>query len=170
MKYTKTRRTIACVAVAMLAGAVVMGSPAGAHVTDGFRHLYKKHIKPKLATPGTINRSSNPVHWSKLKGVPGELADGGDATGVRGYEIVQDGELIPASSDAFLSIDCPPDKRVVGGGASAIDGSSSEHNAFVRMIESYPYDGSGSSGWAAFMLNDDSSAADAQVYAICVNN
>jgi hypothetical protein len=34
-----------------------------------------------FANPGVINTSGNPVHWSKLKGVPAGFADGGDATG-----------------------------------------------------------------------------------------
>ena len=34
-----------------------------------------------LGTPGTINNSSNPVHWTKLKGVPAGFADGTDDTG-----------------------------------------------------------------------------------------
>ena len=34
-----------------------------------------------LAAVGTINDSGNPVHWTKLKGVPAGLADGVDDTG-----------------------------------------------------------------------------------------
>jgi hypothetical protein len=34
-----------------------------------------------LSTPGTINQASNPVHWTKLKGVPAGFADGADDTG-----------------------------------------------------------------------------------------
>ena len=34
-----------------------------------------------LGTPGTINQSSNPVHWTKLKGVPAGFADGTDDAG-----------------------------------------------------------------------------------------
>jgi len=34
-----------------------------------------------LGTPGTINQGSNPVHWTKLKGVPAGLADGTDDVG-----------------------------------------------------------------------------------------
>ena len=34
-----------------------------------------------LGTPGTINDGSNPVHWTKLKGVPAGFADGTDDTG-----------------------------------------------------------------------------------------
>ena len=31
-----------------------------------------------LASPGTVNSSDNPVHWTRLKGVPGGFADGVD--------------------------------------------------------------------------------------------
>ena len=34
-----------------------------------------------LRSPGTINDGSNPVHWTKLKGVPAGFADGTDDTG-----------------------------------------------------------------------------------------
>ncbi|HEY7147981.1 MAG TPA: hypothetical protein VH541_06785 [Gaiellaceae bacterium] len=34
-----------------------------------------------LGSPGTINEGSNPVHWTKLKGVPAGFADGVDDTG-----------------------------------------------------------------------------------------
>ena len=33
-----------------------------------------------LSSPGTLNASSNPVDWTKLKGVPAGIADGEDAT------------------------------------------------------------------------------------------
>ena len=105
-----------------------------------------------------------------MKDVPGTLADATYATVARGYEIVRDAESLPASSNTFLSVECPPGKQVVGGGVSAIDESTETHNRFVRVIESYPNSGFGFSGWAAFLSNDQSSAADAQVYAICVDH
>ena len=54
-------------------------TPAGAHVTDSISHLWDDHIEPKISTPGKINAKANPVHWTKLKGVPMGLADGKDA-------------------------------------------------------------------------------------------
>jgi hypothetical protein len=69
----KTFGLVAVLTAVALAG--VMLSPAGAHVTGRFRHLWRVHIKPKLATPGSFNDPRNPVDWSKLKGVP--LADAG---------------------------------------------------------------------------------------------
>ena len=71
-------------AVFLVTGVVIgtlMITPAGAHITDSFTHLFNKHIKPKLANPGTINDSTNPVDWSKLKNVPAAFADGTDDVG-----------------------------------------------------------------------------------------
>jgi hypothetical protein len=71
--------------LAVAAAAVVVGglavSPAEAHVTSSFTHPWKKHIGPKLATVGTVNSPADPVHWTKLKGVPPALANGDDAVG-----------------------------------------------------------------------------------------
>lgn len=71
-------------AVFLVTGVVIgtlMITPAGAHITDSFTHLFKKHIKPQLANPGTINDAGNPVDWTKLKSVPADFADGVDNTG-----------------------------------------------------------------------------------------
>ena len=56
-------------------------SPAGAHVSERVQHLWGEHIKPRLSEPGTPNRSTNPVHWTRLKGVPNSLLDGDDISG-----------------------------------------------------------------------------------------
>jgi hypothetical protein len=61
-------------------------SPASAHVTDSSQHLWTDHIRPRLASPGSLNASGNPVDWTKLKNVPHGLADGDDAVGPRGPE------------------------------------------------------------------------------------
>lgn len=74
------RWVVALLAVGVVIGALMI-SPAGAHVTNSFSHLYNTHIKPKLANPGTINAANNPVDWTKLKGVPADFADGVDDTG-----------------------------------------------------------------------------------------
>jgi hypothetical protein len=41
--------------------------------------------KTWLRTPGTINHPANPVHWTRLEGVPQEIADGADAIGPRAH-------------------------------------------------------------------------------------
>ena len=74
------------VAGALVASAMLMvlgpGQPVLAHVSDSVSHLWNEHLKPLLATPGTLNSSDNPVDWTKLKGVPAGFADGSD-NGVR---------------------------------------------------------------------------------------
>ena len=67
----------ALLALSALIAAALMG-PAGAHK---YKHIWKDHIKPKLQNPGTINDSSNPVDWTKLKNVPADFADGVDDGG-----------------------------------------------------------------------------------------
>jgi hypothetical protein len=56
--------------VSIVVTAVVLASPAGADVTSSFRHLWREHIRPKLAKQGTFNAATNPVDWSRLKNVP----------------------------------------------------------------------------------------------------
>ena len=58
-------------------------APSGAHVNRSFRHFWK-HLRPKLTLAGTVNKRTNPVHWTKLKGVPKGLADGDDEVGPSG--------------------------------------------------------------------------------------
>lgn len=45
-------------------------------------HDTRYYPRSTLNTSGTVNASSNPVAWSKLKGVPAGFADGTDNTGV----------------------------------------------------------------------------------------
>lgn len=56
--------------------AVALATPVVAD--DGTTsHLWNDHIK-LMRLSGTINTDSNPVHWTKLRGVPSGLADGVD--------------------------------------------------------------------------------------------
>jgi hypothetical protein len=79
----RAMKNIALVAIGVLLGAVLLG-PAGAHVGQSFRHLWRKHLAPKLSVAGEINARSNPVHWTRLKGVPSSVSDGDDAVGPQG--------------------------------------------------------------------------------------
>ena len=67
--------------LAVTAGVAFAPGAADAHVTPDDVHLWTAHIKPRLATVGTINTSTNPVDWTRLKGVPAGFADGADSTG-----------------------------------------------------------------------------------------
>ena len=64
--------------LAIVLAMIVIAPGAVAHVGTEFAHLWNEHIKPRIATPGTINATANPVDWTKLKGVPAGLADGMD--------------------------------------------------------------------------------------------
>ncbi len=56
---------------------VVALAPAQAH--GDFKHTWE-HIKKKISNPGTINAPNNPLEWTRLKNVPGGIADGVDDT------------------------------------------------------------------------------------------
>ncbi|MGH2684087.1 MAG: hypothetical protein ACRDJP_01285 [Actinomycetota bacterium] len=64
---------------ALLVGVALFAAPAGAHPGHRGGHLWNVHIKPRLSNEGTINHPSNPVHWTRLHGVPTGFADGTDS-------------------------------------------------------------------------------------------
>jgi hypothetical protein len=68
-------RVVALVAVSLLFAGAIAGTASGS--TLSWQQIWDQ-IRPLLADPGTINSSDNPVHWTKLKGVPAGLADGLD--------------------------------------------------------------------------------------------
>lgn len=76
-----TVTTVSRLTTILVAGAlalVLAASQAGAHDDGTTAHLWETHIAP-MADPGQINASTNPVDWTKLKGVPADFADGNDA-------------------------------------------------------------------------------------------
>jgi len=79
----KAGRVVLVVAICAVLSLLVL-SPGGAHVSRSFKHLWAKHLRPKLTVGGTINKRTNPVHWTKLKGVPAGVADGDDKVGPPG--------------------------------------------------------------------------------------
>jgi hypothetical protein len=90
---------VALASIVAVAGA--LASPAGADVTSSFRHLWREHIKPKLAKERTFNAANNPIDWSGLKNVP--LGDPG------------------AINDADNPVDWTQLKNVPSGFADGID-------------------------------------------------
>lgn len=102
-------RSIMLVAVGVLVGGLLL-APVSAHVNKKFGHLWKIHIKPKLARDGTINAPKNPVDWTRLKNVPAGFADGADDGGAGGGDItaVTAGAGLTgggASGDVSLAVD-----------------------------------------------------------------
>jgi hypothetical protein len=59
----------------------VDGLNADAFADTGHMHDVRYYIRSVLNTPGAINDGSNPVDWTKLKGVPVDFADGVDDIG-----------------------------------------------------------------------------------------
>jgi hypothetical protein len=72
---TRLRRAAAIVGLSLLLTGVIAGTAAGGPLT--WQQVWEQ-IRPLLSDPGTINASDNPVHWTKLRGVPAGLADGLD--------------------------------------------------------------------------------------------
>jgi hypothetical protein len=70
------------------------GSDLDADMVDGLNsdafadtshdHDDRYYTQDSLGTPGTLNESTNPVDWTKLKGVPGGFADNVDDVGGAG--------------------------------------------------------------------------------------
>jgi hypothetical protein len=80
------------VVVAVITAVVMAAVPAVGHVTESWKHLRQKHVRPftdrRYFTKSTlrtadaaVNESGDPVDWTNLKGVPADLADGTDDTG-----------------------------------------------------------------------------------------
>jgi hypothetical protein len=111
--------------VGLLVAIVFLMTPVDAHVTRSFRHLWRDHIKPKLATAGTINDLTNPVDWTKLKGVPPDFADGvddvggggGGGGGLHNVTIVTVASGLSAVNTRGDTALCPVGDTIVGGGA-----------------------------------------------------
>jgi hypothetical protein len=78
MKVTRPSARSVVAGVGLILVGALLVAPVGAHVNKRFGHLWKKHIKPKLSTQGTINKAKNPLDWTKLKNVPPGFADGTD--------------------------------------------------------------------------------------------
>ena len=76
--------SITLVAAALV---VALWTPVGAHNDGTLAHLWN-HIKV-MGDAGTINTSTNPVQWTKLKGVPSSIADGVDNIGVPAFGLKQ---------------------------------------------------------------------------------
>jgi hypothetical protein len=76
--------------VTVMVGAALI-SPAGAG--GSFGKKFDKQVKKKLSKAGTLNAKKNPVHWTRLKGVPAGLADGSD-DGLSQVDSCADGSAI----------------------------------------------------------------------------
>jgi hypothetical protein len=111
----RIRPHVQTVVVAVITTVVVAAVPAVAHVTESWTHLRTKHVRPftdkryykktTLRSPGAINTSTNPVDWTKLKGVPAAFADGVDDTSGTASDLVCSGcvETSDLAPDAVTS-------------------------------------------------------------------
>ncbi|MFH1844771.1 MAG: hypothetical protein ABIF77_16385 [bacterium] len=77
--------------------------------------------------PGSVNQSDNPVHWSNLRGVPPEIADGQDAVGGSGDGNSLDSEdgnhvdvvKVYNSGNVGIEMESPDELLDVGGNIQA---------------------------------------------------
>jgi Collagen triple helix repeat (20 copies) len=79
-------------------------------------------------------------------------------SGISGWEFVTNGEAIPAGKFYFARVDCPSDKKLLGGGVTGGGGST-------RVTESGP-DGQ-ATGWFAYVKNEGTNTATIYAWAIC---
>jgi hypothetical protein len=113
IKHSQRRaRAAVLVAVSVLVTGALAGTAWGG--TSAWQDVWNQ-IKPLLSDPGTINSSDNPVHWTKLKGVPAGLADGLD-NGVdrAGFGLTKN--LVP---DLAFAVDTTKIQRRVSGSCPA---------------------------------------------------
>jgi len=98
-----------------------------------------------------------------MQGIPGPAGPAGTPA-LSGYEIVRGPtlEVAPFWDSDYLTVECPPGKRVVGGG---YDGNSI--NPYISApIDIPPIDGR---GWGVQGYNGVGIFRQIRVYAICVN-
>lgn len=74
------------------------GMGPGEFATAAHTHDDRYYTESELNTAGTINNASNPLDWTKIKGVPAGLADGADDVGPGdGYSLdASDGNPVDA--------------------------------------------------------------------------
>ncbi len=78
---------------------MVDGLNSDAFADTGHAHDDRYYTQDSLSTPGTVNDGSNPVDWTKLKGIPGGFADGADDVGGAG-----DGHSLDAADGDPLDV------------------------------------------------------------------
>lgn len=107
----------------------------------------------------TCKKGETKVAWN-ADGQPGQ-------DGVSGYEIVTN-DKSPGVGFLGEAAHCPEGKKVVGGGASAIDENGNEITLNVfNILNSYPIN-EGTAWAVAWTLSSNSFASDVRVHAICV--
>src|SRR5690606_9726664 len=86
--------------------ALVSHNHDGAYAPVIHEHDARYYEQTVLNTAGTLNNTANPVHWTKLKGVPADLADGDDDTTygagsgivINGTTIFTDDAVVPSKT------------------------------------------------------------------------
>lgn len=127
----------ASIAILALVLAATLVTPAGAHVTGKFGHLWNKHIAPKLASEGFV---SGPHVVEEEVAVPNGSAD--------------------YYSSTQLAIECPAGESVLGGGYYA----GTVHQAF-SVATNRP--NAAGTAWELYLHNETGFTVTVRGYAIC---
>jgi hypothetical protein len=127
----------------------VDGLSADAFADSGHAHDERYYTQDVLNTPGVVNESSNPVEWTRLKGVPACFADGDDEAGGAG-----DGySLDAADGDPTDALIVDAEGRVGIGTASPAPGrlvvmDSAGTSVWAYSEEGIAISGMSPDGWA----------------------
>lgn len=78
------------------------GKSADADLLDGIDSS-QLPTRTELGDAGVVNQAGNPVHWSKLKSVPTELADGDDAGQGMYHGVQYQGSMAGAATQTFFT-------------------------------------------------------------------
>ena len=165
MKRSKGVNALLLVSVMVFA---LAATPARAHVTRRFDHLWATHIAPRLGNAGVLNSVENPVAWTKLKGVPAGLADGTDNVGTPGVtgRTVEKIELtIGLDETAANTAWCDAGQVAMGGGFH----DPTPNTQGIFLLSSHPFDSSGQSGWFVAGRNLGSGSDTITIHVVCVD-
>ena len=124
------------VVIAVITAVVMAAVPAVAHVTESWKHLRNKHVRPftdsryfrKTAlqtADAALNEPGDPVDWTNLKGVPAAFADGSDADSGGDITAVNAGTGLTGGGDngaVTLNVDFGPGANQVASGDHLHDG------------------------------------------------
>jgi hypothetical protein len=133
----------------------------GAQIQDG--SVYSRDIANGTLTGTDVkDQSLTPTDFTgSLQGPAGPAGPAGPQgpAGVSGLQYIVNGVDIPAGQTQTWGANCPPGKKVVGGGVSSND------PYYARVVESAPQDNG--AGWWIGLRNQNSSTLGAYAWAVC---
>ena len=121
------------------------GLNGDAFADTGHAHDERYRRNEELEHPGTINQSGNPVDWTKLKNVPGGLADGVDDAGGAG-----DGHSLDAADGSPVDVVYVSDEGRIGiGNTEPVQGKLEVWGETEAGVYAVSNSGTGVFGWSS---------------------